>query len=748
MKNFRSQVPGAGDFQAWLSGLGDEQLATILRHRPDAVLPTPPGFGPLAARLTLRASVARAVRTLDALHLAVLEAAADLGAELHSVTAPEVVQEFHSRSTGAPGSAVAAAIQGLQDRALLFGEGQLRLVAEAIPALPTDWRLLPGAADARLSPERIRELLAGLEPASRKVLDTLANSGGRGLTRDAAPDADPTRPIPKLLALGLLTRLNEETVGLPLSIRRAMRGEEEVTVPLLPSPRFEPGQADSRALTRADQVGAAAGLEVARQLHRLIDLLGAQPVALLKDGDVGVRAAARLARELELREADLIRLVCLGEAAGLLGRGEPNPTPAEGVAHLAPTPAVEDWLDADLATRWTLLLRGWWTSIWDTWQEEDRLLSENSRREQLPDTRRLVCSQLVRPAPGTALTDAEVLEDLHFAAPLTARRIGTTLTRQLLAEARWVGALAGGVATSVLRALLADEDPAEIAAEITPGTVTKVIPQGDMTIMAPGPLPRQLQSELDLLADLESAGLASIYRVSENSIRRAMDTGRTAAELRDFLAEHALGEVPQSISYLIEDVARRHGTLRGGPALSYLRCDDPAVMAQVANLPTAAELGLRQIAPTVVIAGAPLAEVIAALREQGIHAVAEGADGAAVDIRPPEARVNVRIRPQVRSQPLDETRIRAAVATIRRSGKEGKAGPTAGDPLPLLQAAARAGRTVTLGFVDKQGVAVQRVVRPIRVGGGQVDAVDPTTGSAHRFTLHRITEVILDQNPR
>lgn len=56
----------------------------------------------------------------------------------------------------------------------------------------------------------------------------------------------------------------------------------------------------------------------------------------------------------------------------------------------------------------------------------------------------------------------------------------------------------------------------------------------------------------------------------------------------------------------------------------------------------------------------------------------------------------------------------------------------------------RGQRTVTLGFVDKQGVAVHRVVKPLTVNAGQVDAVDEATGAVHRFMLHRITEVIVD----
>ncbi len=62
----------------------------------------------------------------------------------------------------------------------------------------------------------------------------------------------------------------------------------------------------------------------------------------------------------------------------------------------------------------------------------------------------------------------------------------------------------------------------------------------------------------------------------------------------------------------------------------------------------------------------------------------------------------------------------------------------------MLQAAVRGRKTVTLGFVDKQGTQMHRVVRPLTVSGGQVDALDAATGKVHRFQLHRITEVILD----
>lgn len=766
MTSEASPTPDRPDFRSWLAERDDDELAALLHARPDVVLPLPPGTAPLAARLQLRASVARAVRTLSALELATLEAAADLGAELEPVPAARIIAHVVERAQTPQPPQVEEALDRLRTLALIFGEpAGLMVVREAMPSLPHDWQLLadPEPVDAAPLPER----LAALPDNQRAILDTLLNSGGLGRTRDAAVDADPTRPVPRLLAAGLLARVDAGTVRLPRAVRAALRGEEISTRPLTPSVRVSGGTvADDRARDRADQAGAGAGLEVARHLRQLLERLGADPVPLLKEGGVGVRAVTALARELELTEEEIHRLVGVGTSAGLLGRGEPVPLPAddEGADYLAPTTDADEWLEADLATRWTTLLRGWLSSPWASWLvgvPDDRgaparLLTAPTRRDRLPEQRALVLRQFTRPAPGVELTDAQLRDDLFFTAPVHAFLLPERTLEGLVAEARWIGAIVGGTATSLLRALLdpgVDDAAVDaVADEITPGTVDRVIPQGDMTVLAPGPLPRGLQTELDLLAELESAGLASVYRVTEASVRRAMDAGRTAEELQDWLADHSLGEVPQSITYLINDVARRHGTLRGGPAMSYLRCDDPALLAEAARTAAAEKVALHVIAPTVAVAQAPLATVIEELRSAGFQPVAEDATGAALDIRPRPARLPAPDLPGTRRGGLDESRIRAAVAAVRRGDETAGRAPATDDrgrpvqgtaTLGLLQAAARAGRTVTLGFVDKHGVAVHRTVKPVTVSGGQVDAVDEVTGTVHRFTLHRITEVIL-----
>ncbi|MER0075770.1 hypothetical protein, partial [Corynebacterium sp. KPL3739] len=48
-------------FRTWLNSLSEEELATILRHRPDVLTPLPPSIAALATRLLLRTSIARAL---------------------------------------------------------------------------------------------------------------------------------------------------------------------------------------------------------------------------------------------------------------------------------------------------------------------------------------------------------------------------------------------------------------------------------------------------------------------------------------------------------------------------------------------------------------------------------------------------------------------------------------------------------------------------------------------------------------
>ena len=74
-------------------------------------------------------------------------------------------------------------------------------------------------------------------------------------------------------------------------------------------------------------------------------------------------------------------------------------------------------------------------------------------------------------------------------------------------------------------------------AKVLPAPIDHFLVQADLTVVVPGPLQRDLAEQLAAVATVESAGAAMVYRVSEQSIRRALDTGRTAGALHTFFDE-------------------------------------------------------------------------------------------------------------------------------------------------------------------------------------------------------------------
>ncbi|MFE7513492.1 helicase C-terminal domain-containing protein, partial [Streptomyces sp. NPDC057540] len=301
---------------------------------------------------------------------------------------------------------------------------------------------------------------------------------------------------------------------------------------------------------------------------------------------------------------------------------------------------------------------------------------------------------------------------------------------------------------------------ATLLAPLLPEAVDHVLLQADLTAVAPGPLRRPLADALAVLADVESKGGATVYRFTPGSVRRALDSGRSASDLHDFLTAHSRTPVPQPLAYLIDDVARRHGHLRIGAASAYVRCDDDTVLGEILADRRSAALGLRRLAPTVLAAQADPASLLDGLRSMGYAPAAESAEGDVLITRADAYRTPARTAPvPVPDGPPapDTTLLGAAVKAIRAGDraatavrKEPAAPATAAGGLPrtsaaetlaTVQAAAMTGSAVWIGYVNAEGAASQRVIAPVRVEGGFVTGYDHTADEVRTYPLHRITGV-------
>jgi hypothetical protein len=276
---------------------------------------------------------------------------------------------------------------------------------------------------------------------------------------------------------------------------------------------------------------------------------------------------------------------------------------------------------------------------------------------------------------------------------------------------------------------------------------------------------------LELVAEHESAGGATVYRVTPASVRRALDAGYAADDLHALFARRSRTPVPQALTYLVDDVARRHGGLRAGPAGAYLRSDDEALLAEVLADRRLGPLALRRLAPTVLVTPYQSGRLLNALREAGYPPVAEDANGATVLTRPRTRRAPARTPVALRaSDPLGPPRLsrprllgiveqirrgdasaraaRRAPVTVRAANGRPVEGLTAvqahTQALAVLQQAVRDKALVWVGYVDAHGATASRLVRPISIGGGYLRAEDERMEMLHTFALHRITAVVPD----
>ena len=735
---------------SWLADLPDERLIRLLKLRPDLAQPPPGSIAALAARAQARQSVKAATDDLDFLRLAVLDALLVLQADSTPVPTAKLLALIGDR---APEADVVGALDDLMERALVWGEAAVRVAADAGTALP--WH--PGQVtleDASHSGEQIADLIDGLNEAQLDVLDKLLEGSPMGRTRDAAPGAPAERPVPQLLAMGLLRRIDAETVILPRHVGQVLRGEHPGPMQLTsPDPVVSTTTADD-----VDASAAGAVIDLLRELDVVLQTLGAAPVSELRSGGLGIRDVKRLAKGTGIDEPRLGLILEVAAAAGLIASGMPDPQPAVGDApYWAPTVATERFTAMSAPERWHLLA-GTWLDLpgrpaligsrgpdAKTYGALTDLLYSTAA----PLDRRLLLGMLCELPPGAGVDAATASAALIWRRPRWSRRLQPQPVADLLAESHALGLVGRGAISTPGRALLDEAGDPEKALQAMnramPAPIDHFLVQADLTVVVPGPLRRDLADDLATVATVESAGTAMVYRISEQSIRHALDIGKTRDWMHDLFGRHSKTPVPQGLTYLIDDVARRHGQLRIGMAASFVRCEDPTLLAQAVAV-VAEKLQLRALAPTVAVSPAPIAEVLVALRGAGFAPAAEDSSGSIVDVRPRGARVPTpqRRRPY-RSAPRPSSETLNAVVSVLRKITAAPFGNIRIDPavtMSLLQRAARDQGTLVIGYLDAAGVATQRVVSPISVRGGQLVAFDSASGRLRDFAIHRITSVV------
>jgi hypothetical protein len=802
-----------------LRAMPDEAIAALLSRRPDVLTPAPSDLNGLAARLQSRVSIARVLDTLDLFTTEMLDACRLTRSE----EAPYTTSVAAVLALAAPveASTVRAALQRLQDLMLVYGrEDALHVlagvdeVASPYPAgLGRPAALLDAEAAAlSIDPAELRRALLAASTASRAVLDRLAAGPPVGnVTPDTVTNTD--SPVGALVARGLLVATAPDTVELPREISIALR-RDGVLGALHPEPPETP--LVSRPVRLIDNAGAGQVMEAIRHTEDMMGALADDPAASLRTGGMGVRDLRRVARAAGISEPAASVLLEVAASAGLLGEAEGGSLPGGGTeSRFLPTLAYDQWLASSASSRWLRLARAWLTMnrqpslAGRRATKGDRVnsvLGPELERIGAPRLRAAIVDLLASSAPGATPPPEHVLAALHWRSPRRApwhavppggAMASTPAAEPVIAaldEAAQLGLTGLGGLTSYARALVAemasaasdehDDDPLGLdlgepsGASTAHGLLDRLLPQpvdhflvqADLTIVVPGPPDPDVASELAAVADHESAGGASVYRVTPESIRRALDAGYTAADLKQMFKKRSRTGVPQALSYAIEDVARRHGGLRLGGAGCYLRSEDTALLVEISTDRRLADLQLRAIAPTVLVSPYLVGRVLGALREAGYAPVQEDSGGGVVMSRPRAFRAPARRTPLSLSSYGDglgvprrpaAPRLAAAVEALRAgdaAARTARRAPVSVRSMPngansaqahtqamaVLQQAIRDKARVWVGYVDAHGATASRLLRPVSMGGGYLRAEDERTEMLHTFALHRITAAVVD----
>jgi Helicase conserved C-terminal domain len=651
-----------------LAELSDTELAQFFAFRPELADPVPATFADLAVRSTAAFSVHNCVAALDQRQREVLDAIAYLSEpctindicavpSLHAdpVVVSEIVAQLRAFGLVVPtevleGSvfwtvpvalkraipspfALRAPMVKLLDRytapdirmiALNLGIVSESTTKSGVMAEIINFITTPGSLDSLWD-----RALPGCDSVLRGVHDELGGVFAldtRPWSRKEIPE-----PIAWLLSHGLLLPLDQETVVIAQELSILLRGGSPIMAFSTDPPAVATRSPKQLVSTRSGVVALTPG-ELIGAVAAIGHEWGRSVPAPLKTGGVGVKEIRAMTKIVGVDEASTARLVELAGAAGLL-------VADDYVGRLGPTPRFDEWLKESALDRWMVLVR--------TWADLPRSLSavvgiEEVRGEpplqerwySSPDEiwRRARVMEAV--ASSTSSEPVETMSVMRRARWFGPGRWGDGFdgfdaTELLMVEAALVGVMNGGAITPLGRAALfgSADEVAEIAASIFAAPVSTFTVSGDLTVLAPAELDATTAGELSLIADITSKGTASVYKITELSLRRAFDSGRTPEQVTAFLEVHARPGVPQPLRYLVDDVARRYGSVRIGAATSYVRVEDAALLAELVRSKKLVKCKFRLLAPTVAVSPLVSAKVLSALRDAGFLPVEEGPDG-------------------------------------------------------------------------------------------------------------------------
>ncbi|GLZ29643.1 hypothetical protein Lesp02_18330 [Lentzea sp. NBRC 105346] len=459
-------------------------------------------------------------------------------------------------------------------------------------------RSLKDLAEELTAPDSVRAAVATLDQGALDVLGAVVSLGEHAAQDTVCrmldcPAEEFERALAELSARALVWP-DDGTLRMVNSLKAEGAAKGRIT-PRPPKPELKDDEHAS---------GVAAALSTVDGVTRLVEHCVAEPFGARRySGGVGTREVRRAATAMQASETEIRFWLELAVEAQLLGI-------ASHQDRLLPTAKGDEWRQAHPGRRLAALVPAWRRMNWQPATDKPRSALLDHPGDQGALIRRAVVERFAGIPDGQAAADTrEVTEELTWLRPALHDGLATAAA---IAEAESLGLIARGALTELGKAT--DEELGDLAERLFPEASRTAKFQADLTAVVNGVPAAELSALLDLVADAEKRDIASIWRFSPASVRRALDIGMTADEVLADLGD--VGEVPQPLAHLVRDVARRHGQLTVTAVGCCVRGEDP-LLAEITRHRSLQTLGLRFLSPTVLASAKPVPDTLAALRAAG-----------------------------------------------------------------------------------------------------------------------------------
>jgi hypothetical protein len=459
-----------------------------------------------------------------------------------------------------------------------------------------------------------------------------------------------------------------------------------------------------------EQIDRDAGVEIFETLQALTELifdLEHRYVREVGRKNVGLPDLKRLATHLHKSTDYAKQIYELANLAGLI-------TLSDGRWQLSL--GAESWLIWQPAERFSHLAK--------TWRS---ILGDASAKELLSGFKKQA---------GVISLDLQLKQTYPFADGSVSSKIA-----KLANLAALIGLGADGWMSSWTKAVLNAEfgRAGNEAATKLPTPQRRLICQADLSLIAPGPLPTQVEITIRRFADTEQIGMASTYRLSALSLSHGLETGLTIADIRKLLEEMSDKALPQPIEYLLNEAQQRFARLQIVEAEEgervYLRSTDKVLLAEILNESKLKPFGLVQLEDDSLATRFEAEVIYFGLRELGFVAVRVDKDGKVIS--PLAASVKKHEQEQINS-------VAADIARIREQEEKIGTAPDDDDLQRQIQLAIKNKAKATFTVTSSSGAEIEFLLEPIGIANGRLRAKDRKADIERTLPIASIIRVTLD----